>query len=124
LVDDQYIQFHISSSKGARSELWHNPQFASSDAVEHSIQARMKIPQPDDCLVSQFTFLQVHSKEFLGHPLGPLLRVVWIDSQNNKTDWLWANICKSLNPKLNEYIPWQARPIDFFDIEVRVANST
>jgi hypothetical protein len=39
LVDDQYIQFHISSSKGARSELRHNPQFASSDAMEHSIQA-------------------------------------------------------------------------------------
>jgi hypothetical protein len=88
LVDDQYIQFHISSSKGAHSELRHNPQFASSDAVERSIQARMKIPQPGDGLVSQFTFLQVHSKEFLGHPSGPLLRVVWIDSRNNKTDWL------------------------------------
>jgi hypothetical protein len=124
LVDDQYIQFHISSSKGARSELRHNPQFASSDAVERSIQARMKIPQPDDRLVSQFTFLQVHPKEFLGHPSGPLLRVVRIDSRNNKTDWLWANIRKSLNPKLNEYIPLQARPIDFFDIDVRVANST
>mmetsp|Transcript_29271 Transcript_29271/g.52947 ORF Transcript_29271/g.52947 Transcript_29271/m.52947 type:complete len:395 (+) Transcript_29271:52-1236(+) len=124
LVDDQYIQFQISSSEGARSELRHDPQFASSNAVERSIQARMKIPQPDDGLVSQFTFLQVHSKEFLGNPSGPLLRVVWIDSRNDKTDWLWANIRKSLHPKLNEYVPLQARPNDFFDIEVRVVNST
>jgi hypothetical protein len=124
LVDDQYIQFHISSSEGARSELRHSSEFASSDAVERGIQARMKIPQPDGSLVTQFTFLQVHTKDFLGNPSGPLLRIVWFNSRNGNADCLWANIRKSLNPESNEYFPLQARPNDFFDIEVRVVNST
>jgi len=124
LVDGQYIQFQISSSEGARSELRHDTEFASSDAIERIIQARMKIPQPDGSLVTQFTFLQVHTKDFLGNPSGPLLRVLWFNSRNGNADWLWANIRKSLNPKSNEYFPLQARPNDFFDIEVRVVNST
>lgn len=123
LVNNQYIQFHISDNEGERSELRENNEWPASANIERSIQARMKIPQPDPNLVNQFTFLQIHSKDFLGNPDGPLLRVIWLADRNGYTDSLWACIRTSLDPKANEFILLQPRPDDFFDIKVQVLSS-
>lgn len=124
LMDDAYIHFQINSAEGLRSELRHLPEWPASSATQRSITARMMILQPDPLLVQQFTFLQVHTKDFLGNQDGPLLRVLWLPSRDGNNDWLWACIRTSLDPKANTFFPLQPRPEGFFDIEVRVVNSS
>lgn len=123
LVDNAYIQFQISSAEGERSELRHLPEWPASSATERRITARMMIPEPDRNLVQQWTFLQIHSKDFLGYKDGPLLRVVWFPLRDDKDDWLWTCIRTSLDPKENIFYPLQPRPEGFFDIQVLVADS-
>jgi len=124
LVNDQYIQFQISDAIGTRSELRHYPEWSSSSSIERSIVANLMMPPLDPAVVQEFTFLQVHTKEFLGNPSGPLLRLVWKASRSGLSDWLWANLRTSLNPKSNSNIELLPRPTGFFDIEVRLVNST
>jgi hypothetical protein len=54
---------------------------------------------------------------------GPLLRIGWEANRGGNEDCLWATTRTSLNPQNNIVYPLQARPTDFFDIEIRVLNS-
>jgi hypothetical protein len=84
LVNDTYMLQFSMSGQGSRCELRHNTEWAASESIERSLTARAQIPPPPEA-AGQFTFLQVHSKDFLTYENGPLLRVNWRKQANGYT---------------------------------------
>eukprot|EP00978_Attheya_sp_CCMP212_P017562 scaffold46967_cov52-Attheya_sp.AAC.2 len=54
---------------------------------------------------------------------GPLLRLGLEANRGGNEDCLWATTRTSLNPQKSIVYPLEARPTDFFDIEIRVLTA-
>jgi len=123
LVNDSYIKFSMEG-KAKRCELRHLAEWASSETNERSLSATVQLPSPDVTTAGQFTFIQIHNKEFMNYEQGPLLRINWRRHLGGKSDWVWAAMRVALDPKDVKLFPLFPRPDGFFDIEVEVSNST
>ena len=105
-----------------RSELRQTQEWKTSTSKPVRMIGSVRLAQPTDRAMDQFTFMQIHDSEKELNK--PLLRLAWIKTRKGTNDHLWSIVRNGTQRKSTyTYVDLGPRPDDFFGSEVTVADN-